>query len=132
MSFANWFKELIAYVTPTNYLDNLLDNIHTCKQSSNQDVYTHICDPCSDHNWLDMANHLTEDQLCTIVKTGLLDDLCACMCLDNNLHTAKTLKELASGLSKLEEVLNLDNNHIKAATSHHYKREQKYLMLMYC
>ncbi|KZT58549.1 hypothetical protein CALCODRAFT_482320 [Calocera cornea HHB12733] len=106
MSFADWSKELIAY-------------------SSNQDVDTYIHDLHSDDNWLDMANHLTEDQLCTIVKAGLLDDLHACMCLDNNLRTAKTLKELASGLSKLEEVLSLDNNRIKAATSHHYKREQK-------
>ncbi|KZT58292.1 hypothetical protein CALCODRAFT_482398 [Calocera cornea HHB12733] len=42
MSFADWSKELLAYVTPTDYLDNLLDDLHTCKQSSNQDIDTYI------------------------------------------------------------------------------------------
>ncbi|KZT57921.1 hypothetical protein CALCODRAFT_482776 [Calocera cornea HHB12733] len=125
VTFANWAEELIAYVTPTNYLDDLLDDLHTRKQSSTQDVDTYICDLRSDNNHLDSANRLKDNQLCTIICSGVKEDLHACLCLDPTLCATATFKDLASGLAKLKEVLNLDNERIKAATSHHYKREQK-------
>ncbi|KZT61724.1 hypothetical protein CALCODRAFT_479752 [Calocera cornea HHB12733] len=105
MTFTLWSNKLIDYVTPANYLDNLLDDLCTCKQSSNQDVDTYVWELWPNNNLLDSANQLTDAKLCTIIKSGPED--------------------LASGLAKLEEVLNLDNKCIKAATAHHYKREQK-------
>ncbi|KZO97022.1 hypothetical protein CALVIDRAFT_526957 [Calocera viscosa TUFC12733] len=125
MSFIAWSKELIDYVTPTDYLDNLLDDLRTRKQSSNQDIDTYLRELRSDNNCLDSVNRLTEEQLCTIIKSGVKDDLRARLRLDPTLRATRTLRDLASGLAKLEEVLNLDNERIKAATSHHYKREQK-------
>ncbi|KZP00764.1 hypothetical protein CALVIDRAFT_524518 [Calocera viscosa TUFC12733] len=125
MSFTAWSKELIDYVTPTEYLDNLLDDLRTRKQSSNQDVNTYLHELCSDNNRLDSDNRLTEVQLCTIIKSGVKDDPWAHLHRDPTLRATWTLRDLASRLAKLEEGLNLDNEHIKAATSHHYKREQK-------
>ncbi|KZT62456.1 hypothetical protein CALCODRAFT_479059 [Calocera cornea HHB12733] len=55
MTFANWAEGLIAYVTPTNYLDDLLDDLHTCKQSSTQDIDTYICDLRSNNSHLNSA-----------------------------------------------------------------------------
>ncbi|KZO98382.1 hypothetical protein CALVIDRAFT_526228 [Calocera viscosa TUFC12733] len=129
MSFTAWSKELIDYVTPTNYLDNLLDDLCTHKQSSNKDIDTYLSELCSDNNRLDSVNRLTEEQLCTIIKSRVKDDLRACLHLDPTLQATWTLRDLASGLAKLKEVLNLNNEHIKAATSHHYKIEQKHTLV---
>ncbi|KZO94092.1 hypothetical protein CALVIDRAFT_566045 [Calocera viscosa TUFC12733] len=83
MSLVTWSKELM--------------------QSSNQDVDTYLQELCSNNNRLDAASRLTDSVLCTIIKSGVKDDLCACLHLDATLQATSTLKELASGLAKLKE-----------------------------
>jgi hypothetical protein len=123
LSFEAWLTELLAYVTPTNYLDDLLDKVSTAQQQPGELVDDYLCALRSDNNRLPLTLRLSDERLRAVIRTGLNTHLKARMRLDATLRTTTSLRDLASGLVKLEEVVNLDHAQACNEASRQSRRE---------
>jgi hypothetical protein len=123
LSFEAWSTELLAYVTPTDWLNNLLDKVSTAQQQPGESVDDYLRALRSDNNRLPLASRLSDERLCAVIRTGLNAHLKARMRLNGTLRTTTTLQELALGLVKLEEVMNLNHAQFRDEASRQARRE---------